>query len=253
MGIPAQTKKARLNLTLAAALVLILATLAWQQGLPVKERNLSQPAMATGTLSPIYKASITEKVIALTFDISWGEKTPPLVLDELKKYGLKATFFLSGPWAKNHPDLVQRIIAEGHEIQSHGHAHVNYSQLSREEAAENIQKAHAILKGYTGKEPRYIRPPNGDFNDQSLQTALDLGYQTATWSLDSRDWMNPGVEAIEKRVLDRIQPGDIVLLHASDTARQTNLALPRIIESLRGKGYKMVTLSELLRPNSKGR
>lgn len=253
MRIPAPTKKTRLKLTLAATLVVVLTTFLWLGGLPIRERNLAQPALATGTLSPIYKASITEKKVAFTFDISWGEKTPPLILDELKKYGLKVTFFLSGPWAKNHPDLVQRIIADGHEIQNHGHAHVNYTQLSREEVAENIQKASAILKGFTGKEPRFIRPPNGDFNDQSLQVALDLGYHTVTWSLDSRDWMNPGVEAIEKRVLDRIQPGDIVLLHASDTCKQTNLALPKIIEGLRGKGYKIVTVSELLNPNPKRR
>lgn len=199
------------------------------------------------TLRPVYQAKTEEKVIALTFDLSWGTKVGPEVLDILKQNNVKATFFLSGPWSSKHTEMVKRIHQEGHEVESHGQAHVNLNELGREGAAKNISEAHAILEGLTGRAPTYIRPPNGAFNDTSVQAAKDLGYATVIWSVDSLDWMNPGTEAIISRTTRLMHPGAIVLFHASDTCKQTHLALPTILQQLKTDGYRFVTLDELMK------
>ncbi|UHA71742.1 polysaccharide deacetylase family sporulation protein PdaB [Paenibacillus sp. 481] len=200
-----------------------------------------------GSPSAIYSVPTEKKVVALTFDISWGEKRTGPILDVLEQKGVKkATFFLSSPWSKTHPDLVKRIVSAGYEIGSHGHKHVNYSSLSDEEIKKQITTAHDILGQLTGKQPNLIRMPNGDFDKRVLRIANNLNYKVIQWDTDSLDWKNPGVDTIVNRVVNKAHPGDIILLHASDSCKQTHLALPTIIDQLRAKGYEFVTVSELV-------
>lgn len=197
--------------------------------------------------SAIYSVDTKKKQIALTFDISWGEERTGPILDVLEQKGLKkATFFLSSPWAESHPDLVKRIVDMGYEIGSHGHRHDNYSQYNEEQIRTQISKADHILTEVTRKKPKLIRFPNGDFDKRVLRIANEMGYKTIQWDTDSLDWMNPGKEKIVNRVLKRAHPGDIILMHASDSCRQTHEALPVIIDSLRKQGYEFVTVSELI-------
>ncbi len=226
-----------------------LSGCAAQTSAAVEEHNDTAPVNAAlqPTLRPIYSAKTDQKVLSLTFDISWGNKMAPKVLDILKQENVKATFFLSGPWAENHVELVQRIKNEGHEIESHGQKHVDLNTLGREGAAKNIAQAHAILERLTGKAPTYVRPPNGAFDKNSVQGAKDLGYATVIWSVDSLDWMNPGVDAIIRRTTTLIHPGAIILMHASDSCKQTDLALPTVLKTLREQGYKFVHLDQLIR------
>jgi polysaccharide deacetylase family sporulation protein PdaB len=195
----------------------------------------------------IYRVKTDKKLVALTFDISWGTKTPGPVLDILKKEKLRCTFFLSGPWVKKYPDIAKRIAADGHEIASHGHRHINLSQLPEEEIKNEIKLAHQNILAVTGKEPNLIRTPNGDYDAKVLQAAAAVGYSVIQWDADSLDWKNPGVDTIIRRVTTLTRPGSIVLLHASDSCQQTDAALPAVISELRKQGYKMVTVSELLR------
>lgn len=201
-------------------------------------------ASAPATL-PVYYVGTREPLIALTFDVSWGERELPLVVAVLRASHAPATFFLSGPWAKSHPVAVESLIADGFEIASHGQAHVNLGGLGDAAITANISAADEILRGYTQKPLRFFRPPNGDFSPRSVAVARGLGYETVLWSVDSRDWMNPGVQAITSRVLRDVFPGAIVLLHASDTCKQTDLALPAILAGLRDRGYQLVTLGQL--------
>lgn len=197
--------------------------------------------------SAVYSVDTDKKEIALTFDISWGEERAGPILDVLEQKGVKkATFFLSSPWAESHPDIVKRIVDAGYEIGSHGHRHDNYSQYSDAQIRAQITTAHQILTKLTGKEPHLIRFPNGDFDKRVLRIANSLGYTTIQWDTDSLDWMNPGTQKIVSRVLSKAHPGDIILMHASDSCKQTHEALPQIIDSLRSKGYKFVTVSELI-------
>jgi polysaccharide deacetylase family sporulation protein PdaB len=195
----------------------------------------------------IYSVETDRKIVALTFDISWGEVRTEPILKVLEQKGVKkATFFLSSPWAESHPDIVQKIVNMGFEIGSHGHKHENYSTLSEEQIREQINKADTILTKVTGKKPKLIRFPNGDFDKRVLRIADQLGYKTIQWDTDSLDWKNPGVNVIVDRVVKKAHPGDIILMHASDSCRQTHEALPQIIDQLRAKGYEFVTVSELL-------
>lgn len=197
--------------------------------------------------SAIYSVDTGKKQVALTFDISWGEERTSPILDVLEQKGLKkATFFLSSPWTESHPDLVKRITNMGYEIGSHGHRHDNYSEYNEEQIRTQILKADQILQKATGKKPKLIRFPNGDFDKRVLRIADSLGYKTIQWDTDSRDWMNPGKKEIVNRVLTKAHPGDIILMHASDSCRQTHEALPEIIDGLRAKGYEFVTVSELI-------
>ncbi|GIP41459.1 putative polysaccharide deacetylase PdaB [Paenibacillus sp. J31TS4] len=197
--------------------------------------------------SAIYSVQTEKKLIALTFDISWGEKRPDPILKVLEDKKVdKATFFLSSPWSKTHPEIVNSIVKAGYEIGSHGHKHVNYSSLSDEEIRKQISTAHTILTEETGKAPNLIRMPNGDFDKRVLRIANELNYTVVQWDTDSLDWKNPGVDTIINRVVKKAHPGDIVLLHASDSCKQTHEALPAIIDQLRAQGYEFVTVSELI-------
>ncbi|NLC06844.1 MAG: polysaccharide deacetylase family sporulation protein PdaB [Syntrophomonadaceae bacterium] len=224
--------RAKLIIALSLSLIVISASIAYVQ--------------ATSRIKPIYEVKTNEKVLALTFDISWGTQTPTPVLDILEENQVKATFFLSGPWAQKYPEIPRRIANNGHEVASHGHRHINLSTLSPDEIKQEIMQAHNILQEVTGTSPKLIRTPNGDYADHVIMAANECGYQVIQWGTDSLDWKNPGIEAITNRVLTRAHPGDIILMHASDTCKQTVDALPAIINGLKEQGYRFVTVSELL-------
>ncbi|MFC4765911.1 polysaccharide deacetylase family sporulation protein PdaB [Effusibacillus consociatus] len=208
---------------------------------------ISIPTASTASPGAIYKVQTDQKVVALTFDISWGEKTPGPVLDVLEKKGLKkATFFLSGPWTSTHPEIAKRIRTMGFEIGSHGHLHKNFSQYSNDWIHDQVKKAEEAIFDTTGVKTKLIRTPNGDFNKRVLEKLHSMGYTTIQWDTDSLDWKNPGVDTIVNRVLSKAHPGDIILMHASDSCKQTVEALPRIIDGLREKGYEFVTVTELI-------
>ncbi|MDP9728550.1 polysaccharide deacetylase family sporulation protein PdaB [Alicyclobacillus tengchongensis] len=195
----------------------------------------------------IYKVDTDKKVVALTFDISWGNKVPEPVLDILQKEGVKkATFFLSGPWTLRHPKIAKRIQTMGFEIGNHGNLHKDFSNYPNSWIREQVALSEKAIQQVTGVKTKLIRTPNGDFNPRVLKTLHDMGYTVIQWNTDSLDWKNPGEQAIVKRVVSRAVPGDIILMHASDSSKQITVALPQIIHQLRAKGYQFVTVSELL-------
>lgn len=194
---------------------------------------------------PEYEVRTDKMIVALTFEISWGSETPPAVLDILKAYNVQCTFFLSGPWVSQYPEIAQRIRADGHETASHGHRHVNLCNFSKSEIKAEIMKAHQTISDVTGESPHLIRTPNGDFNDNVLAAIQECHYEAVQWGTDSLDWMNPGADRIIERINKRIQPGEIIFMHASDTCKQTALALPTILKNMHDQGYQIVTVSEL--------
>ena len=207
-------------------------------------------------LKPIYSANITSQAIGLTFDISWGEETASPILDILKQEGIKATFFLSSPWASKHEQLVQRMVADGHEIGSHGNRHIDLNTLGPLEIEQEIKTAQTVLETLSHQKINLIRTPNGAYDNKVIDVANTLGYKVIQWSVDSLDWKRPGANAVINNVLNGIKPGkgakpgDIILFHASDSAPDTVQALPTVIRSLKVKGYSLVPISELLRQAS---
>jgi polysaccharide deacetylase family sporulation protein PdaB len=224
-----------------AVAILFAAAIAYSENRNVSVFSSSEPAA-------IYSVQTDKKLIALTFDISWGEKRPNPIIKVLEDKGVKhATFFLSSPWSKSHPEIVQQIKKDGFEIGSHGNKHSNYSSLTDEEIRNQISAAHGVLTELIGKEPNLIRMPNGDFDKRVLRIANEMGYSVIQWDTDSLDWLNKGVDNIVTRVVSKAHPGDIVLMHASDSSKQTHEALPIIIDQLRAKGYVFVTVSDLIK------
>jgi len=206
----------------------------------------------SGKLKPIYSVNVNTKAIGLTFDISWGEKTAEPILDILKQEGIRATFFLSSPWADKHQELVRRMITEGHEIGSHGNRHIDLNTLGADEIGKEITTAQQILEQITGQKIRLIRTPNGAYNNKVIATADELGYRVIQWSVDSLDWKRPGPSAVVNNVLNGprpgtgAKPGDIILFHASDSAPDTIEALPTVIQSLKRKGNTLLPVGQLL-------
>jgi polysaccharide deacetylase family sporulation protein PdaB len=195
----------------------------------------------------IYKVDTAKKIVALTFDISWGNKVPEPVLDILEKEKVKkATFFLSGPWTLRHPKIAKRIKDLGFEIGNHGNLHKDFSNYPDSWIREQVGISAKSIEQVTGVKTKLIRTPNGDFNPRVLLCLNKMGYTVIQWNTDSLDWKNPGVSAIVNRVSTRAVPGDIILMHASDSSKQMTEALPQILHQLRAKGYQFVTVSELL-------
>ncbi|RUQ24158.1 polysaccharide deacetylase family sporulation protein PdaB [Peribacillus cavernae] len=195
----------------------------------------------------VYKG---EKNLALTFNIGWGDERALPILKTLKKEKVKsATFFLSGAWAERHPDIVATIVKEGYEIGLLGYAYKDYSDIKDEEIVKDISKAHEVFKKLNVKSIVLLRAPTGHFDKRLLKIGERFGYSVVHWSIDSKDWTNPGVEKIVENV-DQADKGDIILLHASDSAKQTNTALPQLLSEIRSKNLKLVTVSEMISNSS---
>ena len=224
--------------TISLALMLLSAI-----ATPAIAANAPKPT----TPSAIYKVDTAKKMVALTFDISWGEKMPGPILGVLKNKNVaRATFFLSGPWILHHQEIAKQIKSMGFEIGSHGYMHKDFSEQSDQWIREQMGKAEHSFKEVLGITPKLVRTPNGDFDTRVLRLLNQMGYTVIQWNTDSLDWKNPGVNFMVERVLKRAVPGDIILMHASDSAKQTAIALPAIIDGLRASGFQFVTVSELI-------
>lgn len=195
-------------------------------------------------LVPIYYVATQEKKIAISFDASWGAEYTPSILQILRHNNIKTTFFLTGFWIEKYPDLVKKIVAEGHELGNHTYTHPHLNTLDKPAIKNELERVHAALTALTGREPRLFRPPFGEYSNKVIETANELGYQTIQWSVDSLDWKELGKQTIVKRVTDKLHPGAIVLFH--NNGRYTADALPEIISFAKSQGYTIVPISELL-------
>lgn len=207
--------------------------------------NVFQLAVFTAKDGPkaIYKG---EKDVALTFNIGWGDEKAEPIIDILKKENVKSvTFFLSGSWAERHPDLVDRIVKEGYEIGILGYSYADYTELEDAKLKKDLLLAQEAFKKLNVKGIELVRAPTGHFDQRTLKVTNQYGFTLVHWSIDSKDWTNPGVEEISRNV-SKAKKGDIILLHASDSAKQTSKALPFVINELRNKGLKFVTVSEMI-------
>jgi cellulose synthase/poly-beta-1,6-N-acetylglucosamine synthase-like glycosyltransferase/peptidoglycan/xylan/chitin deacetylase (PgdA/CDA1 family)/spore germination protein YaaH len=193
--------------------------------------------------------------VAITFDDGPDPDWTPKILDILKAKGVKAAFFLVGTNCETYPALVQRIVAEGHEIGNHTYYHRNLAVMSEWQMELELNMTQRAIESYTGRSTTLFRPPyNADSTPTSiaelapLNLAQDkLGYTVVLEKIDPQDWARPGVDEIVQRVKDLRKEGNIVLLHdAGGDRSETVAALPQIIDYLRARGDRIVSLSELL-------
>lgn len=195
---------------------------------------------------PIYCVETEEKKVALSFDAAWGNEDTNQILDILRKYNIKVTFFMTGGWVSDFPDDVKAFLAEGHDLGNHGENHKNMSQLSDAEIKEEVMAVHNRVKELTGYEMRLFRPPYGDYDSEVITNAKECGYYTIQWDVDSLDWKNYGVDSIIDTVCNHksLGNGSIILCH--NGAQYTALALESLIIGLQEKGYEIVPISELI-------
>lgn len=189
-------------------------------------------------------------MIALTFDDVPDPRFTPQLLDVLRKYQVKATFFVVGSRAERHPELIARIIREGHVIGNHSYNHPEFGKLGMNEFRTQIIRTENILSALAGYKPRLIRPPYGDISEPQLKWAKAHGYKLVNWNVDSLDWRGLSKAQVRNNIVAHAGKGAIILQHGGG-GRGSNLqgtiqALPEVITIMRKRGYTFVTVPHML-------
>ncbi|HTH18473.1 MAG TPA: polysaccharide deacetylase family protein, partial [Candidatus Udaeobacter sp.] len=183
--------------------------------------------------------------IAMTFDDGPSAVLTPKLLDILAAHHIKATFFVLGEMVAEHPEILARAVREGHEIASHSWSHPNLGKMSQEGVRSQLQRTDDEIKGATGTRPTLFRPPYGSITERQKRWIHDeFGYAIILWDVDPLDWKRPGPAVVRNRILKETRPGSIVLSH--DIHPGTIEAMPSTFDELAAKGFKFVTVSELL-------
>lgn len=195
---------------------------------------------------PIYCVNTEEKKVALSFDVYWGNEDTQNILNILAKHDVKVTFFMTGEWVSKYPEDVKAIAAAGHDLGNHSENHKQMMKLSREQIADELTKVQVRVKELTGIEMTMFRVPYGDYNNELVGTARELGYYTIQWDVDSEDWKDYGVNSIIKSVVENkhLGNGSIILMH--NGAKYTPEALEAVIKGIQDRGYEIVPISELI-------
>ena len=178
--------------------------------------------------------------IILTFDQGYENGYTSKILDTLKEKGVHAVFFLTGDYAKKEPELVKRMIAEGHVLGNHGMTHASLPELSEDKAKEEIMSLHEYVRNNYGYEMQYFRCPCGEYSEQALETVQKCGYKTVFWSYAYVDWKTDSqpqpAESLQK-LTDSAHGGEILLLHSVSATNAEILG--DAIDAFRAKGYKV--------------
>ena len=198
--------------------------------------------------SAAYRADTEEKVLYLTFDAGYENGVTEKILDTLLCHQVSAAFFLVGDYLERNPDLVRRMVSEGHIVGNHTMNHPDMSSLLTYEAfSSELQGVEGLFQEITGQSlPKFYRPPQGIYSRENLNMAQALGYRTVFWSLAYVDWNNdaqPSREDAFDTLLPRTHPGAIVLLHS--TSQTNGEILGELIEKWKAMGYRFGTLEEV--------
>ncbi len=210
----------------------------------VKEANIN--AEGPNQIDDTYTSIKTkEKVLAITFDDGPHASNTPRLLDILKERNVRATFYVVGNMVRYRPEMLRRMVAEGHEIGNHTVTHGTLSKMSMDGVRKELQAAHDQIEAATGVPPRTMRPPGGAITKAQKQMVLsEFGYPTVLWSCDPKDWQKPGVSVVTQRLVDGAYPGGILLMH--DLHKASIDAVPAALDTLLSRGYRFVTVTELI-------
>ena len=185
--------------------------------------------------------------VALTFDDGPHYKYTAEILDILKKYDVRATFFTVGTNVERYPELIQRELSEGHEVANHTYSHKHMAKLSDDEFIDEVEGWENVIYENHGYRSDLFRPPEGILTDGEKQAIAELGYDVVLWSVDTRDWAHNKVERIVDTVISDVTDGSVILFHdfvSGDSP--TPEALEIIIPRLKEMGYEFVTVSQLM-------
>lgn len=221
------------------------ALLNWQSR--VQDRFLgadwSIPRRYRSRLVAVRPPHYTDREIALTFDDGPDPKTTTELLDFLKEKNIKVTFFVLGWRAKKHPELIKRMLNEGHVVGNHTFLHPARPDGIR--AAKEFARTQEVIGRAIGRKPTVFRPPYGISSGQNAHYAKKAGLPVVNWTLSSADTGTKSPAAVTLNILGGAKPGDIALFH--DTGQHTVTAIPRIVKALEKRGFRFVTVPEMLR------
>ncbi len=236
------------KLVLIAAVILILV------GIGITAFSIFFDQAVIVRKGTIYQVDVPEKVVALTFDDGPSPVWTPKILDELKKAGIKATFFMIGEHVEKYPQIARRVAEEGHEIGNHSYDHKVLIYYKMKTLEWEINDAEKVIRNVTGVTTRYFRPPKAWITYQEKEKIRQMGYQTVLWTLNSKDWVTFDDKYIVGFLAGHVRPGDIILFHdgggifsiEGGNRSETVKTIPQLVEKLREKGYRFVTITELL-------
>jgi probable sporulation protein (polysaccharide deacetylase family) len=215
-----------------------------QKPLPLVFREV-EPAIQLEDLGahPIYKGNAKKKMVSLMINVAWGNEYIAPMLDILEREEVKATFFFDGSWLNKNVETAKQIQAKGHELANHAYSHKMMSQLSRSKATEEIVKTQTLLKEKLGVDSPLFAPPAGDYDQETVQIAHELGMKTVLWTLDTVDWKKPEPSSIVQKISSRLEPGAMILMHPTSSSSE---ALSGMIKEIKKQGMSLGTVSELL-------
>lgn len=203
-------------------------------------------AAAQEDWSEVVRGDSETGVVALTFDAGGVAGSSQRVIDALRERGLRVTFFLSGQWVDQYPQLALQIAQDGHELANHSYTHPDFVHLPDARIARELERTDEVVAALAGRHTRpFFRPPFGSRNARVLRAAADAGFRSVFWTLDSADWREGIAPAVVRdRVLRLAGPGDIVVMHVASEA--TAAVLPQILDTLAERAWRVGTVSEVL-------
>ncbi|MEW6661189.1 MAG: polysaccharide deacetylase family protein [Bacillota bacterium] len=200
--------------------------------------------VTTMQVAPIYRGDFNKKAVSFTFNVDWGEETIPALLEVLRNHNVKATFFVTGRWARKNPELIKKIYAQGHQIENHGYSHPHADRLSKQDNKSEIEKTEKIIFELTQHRTKFFAPPYGEKKPHVVSAAWELGYRTIMWTIDTIDWHPSTSEAdFLNRIKGKTQNGAIILMHPKPV---TVKALPALISYLKQEGYDILLLKQIV-------
>ncbi len=210
------------------------------------EQNGTFSVFSKDEPTALTKGNANETNISLTFNISWGEEKVHNILKQLEQNQVQATFFVSGEWAERHPEILEKITEGKHELGMLGYRYKSYLDQEIEEVRKDLLHAEEIFDKLGYEDVELLRTPSGHFNKEIIELAEEMGYKVIHWNVNPHDWKNPGTQTIIDNVMSETANGDVILMHASDSAKQTAESLQKILPGLKNKGFEFVSISELI-------
>lgn len=221
-----------------------------------KKRTIVIPQVTSPSPQPPFKpktpgrrvaqVNIPEKCVALTFDDGPSRTITPKILDILSRHGAKATFFVVGENAVRNKGILARAADEGHEIASHTWSHIKLTSKGFDQIASEMDRTSAVIQEATGRRPHLMRPPYGATNRNIVDFMMErYGMTSVLWDVDTVDWKHPGTSAVINRAVMQAHNGSIILLH--DIHASTLAAVEGVITGLQNRGFRLVTVSQLIR------
>ena len=232
-------KKKMLILAVIAVISMVILSIPYEGGASASVFFGTAPRLV-----PIYSVESDEKKVAISFDTAWGADKTEGILDILKQYDVRATFFMVGFWVEDYPDMVKKIDEQGIEIGTHSNTHPDFVKLSQEQMELELTTSISSIEAITNKPVKLFRAPYGSYNNEMLKLTDSMGLKTIQWDVDTLDWKGLSGTEICERVMSRVKNGSIILCH--NNADHVLEALPLMLERLINAGYDVVSVGDLI-------